>query len=72
MMEAWWPQITDAIRADFSDVPNVGHLTQIVVRLLMAALLGGLLGFERERAGKPAGMRTSPAARRSLPDSAKN
>ncbi|HZU87245.1 MAG TPA: MgtC/SapB family protein [Anaerolineaceae bacterium] len=30
----------------------------IIVRLLEAALLGGLVGFERERAGQPAGLRT--------------
>ncbi len=31
---------------------------EILVRLLEAALLGGLIGFERERAGQPAGLRT--------------
>ncbi|MFC1944655.1 MgtC/SapB family protein, partial [Chloroflexota bacterium] len=30
----------------------------MVIRLLMAAVLGGLLGYERERAVKPAGLRT--------------
>jgi putative Mg2+ transporter-C (MgtC) family protein len=34
------------------------EVTQIVVRLLLAALLGGLLGFQRERVGKAAGLRT--------------
>jgi putative Mg2+ transporter-C (MgtC) family protein len=29
-----------------------------MLRLLVAALLGGLLGFERERQGKAAGVRT--------------
>jgi len=32
--------------------------TSILCRLLLAALLGGLIGFERETGGKPAGMRT--------------
>ncbi|MEE8470147.1 MAG: MgtC/SapB family protein [Dehalococcoidia bacterium] len=30
----------------------------LVLRLLIAALLGGLIGYERERAEKPAGFRT--------------
>ena len=30
----------------------------MITRLLMAALLGGLVGFERERSGKVAGLRT--------------
>jgi putative Mg2+ transporter-C (MgtC) family protein len=30
----------------------------LVLRLLMAALIGGLIGYERERAEKPAGFRT--------------
>jgi putative Mg2+ transporter-C (MgtC) family protein len=30
----------------------------MVVRLLVAAVLGGLIGFQREKAGKPAGLRT--------------
>jgi putative Mg2+ transporter-C (MgtC) family protein len=30
----------------------------VTIRLLLAALAGGLIGFERERAEKPAGLRT--------------
>lgn len=30
----------------------------LTVRILLAVLLGGLLGFERERVDKPAGLRT--------------
>ena len=33
-------------------------LLEIVGRLLLAALLGGLVGWERESQGKPAGLRT--------------
>ena len=33
----------------------------LVVRLIVAALLGGLVGFERERIGKEAGIRTYAA-----------
>ena len=49
----WW-----AVRADFSDLPGVGAVTQLVLRMLLAALLGGVLGYQRERQGKEAGLRT--------------
>lgn len=54
----WWDEITTAIREDFSDVPNVGQLTRLTLRLALAAILGGLLGFERQQRGKEAGVRT--------------
>lgn len=31
----------------------------MVIRLLLAALLGGAMGYEREQADKPAGLRTN-------------
>ena len=31
---------------------------QMFLRLLIAVVLGALVGYERERAGKPAGVRT--------------
>jgi putative Mg2+ transporter-C (MgtC) family protein len=31
---------------------------EIIVRLVLAVLLGGLVGYERERKGRPAGLRT--------------
>jgi putative Mg2+ transporter-C (MgtC) family protein len=36
----------------------VGNNWEILIRLLVAMVLGGLLGFERELAGKVAGLRT--------------
>ena len=57
-MSTLWQEIWETIRADFSDLPGVTQVTQMTVRLLLAALCGGLLGFERERAGKEAGLRT--------------
>jgi putative Mg2+ transporter-C (MgtC) family protein len=57
-MGTWWQQIGDALRADFADLPDAGHVTHIVIRLAVAAVLGGFLGYERERAGKAAGLRT--------------
>jgi putative Mg2+ transporter-C (MgtC) family protein len=53
-----WQEVWRGIEADFSDLPGMMEVTQIVVRLLIAALLGGLLGFQRERVGKAAGLRT--------------
>ena len=51
-------QILDTLRSEFSDVPDAAQITRIVVRLSIAALLGGILGFERESQGKAAGIRT--------------
>jgi len=31
---------------------------EMALRLLMAAALGGIIGFQREKSGKPAGLRT--------------
>jgi putative Mg2+ transporter-C (MgtC) family protein len=57
-METWWQAITEAVRQDFSDIPDLRQATNIVLRLGMAGLLGGVLGYERETAGKAAGLRT--------------
>ena len=43
---------------EFSDLTDVEQTTRVSLRLLLAALLGGLLGFERESHGKAAGIRT--------------
>jgi putative Mg2+ transporter-C (MgtC) family protein len=51
-------EIGTTIRDEFSDVTSVSHGVQLVVRLSVAAALGGLLGYERERRGKAAGIRT--------------
>ena len=50
--------IWQAIQAEFADVTDEREVTQILVRLLMAAVLGAVLGFEREHKGKSAGVRT--------------
>jgi putative Mg2+ transporter-C (MgtC) family protein len=50
-------QVGAAIANEFA-LPDVGEMTVISVRLLTAAVLGGLLGFERERRGRAAGLRT--------------
>ena len=44
--------------SEFSDILDATQITRITLRLLVAAILGGLLGYERERNGKNAGVRT--------------
>ncbi len=39
-------------------LPDVRQLIQVLVRLFAAAILGAIIGIQRERAGKPAGLRT--------------
>lgn len=53
-MTPWWRGIAE----DFSDFPDLSEALRVGVRLLIAVALGGLLGYERERAGKAAGLRT--------------
>lgn len=50
--------VWQVIREEFSDLPDVEQATRITLRLLIAAILGGVLGYERERKGKAAGLRT--------------
>lgn len=51
-------QIWQTIQLEFSDLGDVEGITRITVRMLVAVLLGGLLGYERETAGAAAGLRT--------------
>ena len=53
-----WDTIRNTIAEEFSGLDDVEQLTRLVVRLGLAALLGGLLGLQRERSGKEAGIRT--------------
>ena len=48
----------DVVGANLFDVPEPAQVIRVTVRLTVAALLGGLLGFERERERKAAGLRT--------------
>lgn len=50
-------EIGQALANEFS-LPDVGTTTVLVVRLLTAAVLGGMLGMERERKGRAAGLKT--------------
>lgn len=54
----WMDEVLETIRAEFSDIPDVSQITRIVLRLMLAAILGGILGYQRESEGKAAGVRT--------------
>lgn len=51
-------EIWTTIVGQFSDIPDVATLTTITLRLVLAAILGGVLGYERERKARTAGLRT--------------
>jgi putative Mg2+ transporter-C (MgtC) family protein len=53
-----WEQIWTAIGQEFSDLGSVGDITRVLMRMTLAVLLGGLLGYERESVGASAGLRT--------------
>ena len=57
-MDSVWSQLMTAVAAEFSDITDVSDLVRITVRLSVAAILGALLGIEREAKGKAAGVRT--------------
>ncbi len=50
-MDVFWLELAHGI-------PDGRQLITIIIRLVAAALLGGAVGFERETAGKAAGLRT--------------
>ena len=48
----------DDLAGGVSDIPDVAQLTRVSLRLIVAAALGGVLGYDRERKGNAAGLRT--------------
>jgi putative Mg2+ transporter-C (MgtC) family protein len=50
-VDIFWQEFTFGI-------PNFEQLIRIIIRLCAATLFGAVIGFEREKAGKPAGFRT--------------
>src|ERR687883_11912 len=50
-MDIFWEELT-------SGLPDVRQLVHVLIRLLAATLLGAIVGIQREKAGKPAGLRT--------------
>jgi putative Mg2+ transporter-C (MgtC) family protein len=41
-----------------SGLTDADHIIRVIVRLLAATILGSIIGYERERMGKAAGLRT--------------
>lgn len=50
-MDLFWKELT-------SGLTDIEHLIQVIARMIAAVLLGAAIGYERERAGKAAGLRT--------------
>lgn len=50
-MDLLWQELTTGF-------PDRTRLGIVLIRVIAAILLGGVLGIEREKAGKPAGLRT--------------
>jgi putative Mg2+ transporter-C (MgtC) family protein len=57
-MEAWWTIVWMTVLEEFSDLSDLEDWTRITLRLLVAALLGALIGYDREIKNKSAGLRT--------------
>jgi putative Mg2+ transporter-C (MgtC) family protein len=50
-MDIFWEELT-------AGLPDKQQLAHAIIRLTAAAILGAVIGFEREKAGKAAGLRT--------------
>lgn len=50
-MNIFWEELT-------SGLPDLRQLMHAIIRLTAAAILGAVVGYQRERARKPAGLRT--------------
>ena len=53
-----WDVVLATIASEFSDLSDIEPAMRVTIRLLLAAVLGGVLGYERENQGKAAGLRT--------------
>jgi putative Mg2+ transporter-C (MgtC) family protein len=50
-MDTLWQELTSGLH-------DSRQVARVIIRLLVAALLGAIVGIQRERSGKPAGLRT--------------
>lgn len=50
-MEILWHELT-------AGMADRGHLAIVLIRTITAVILGGIVGVQREKVGKPAGLRT--------------
>ena len=53
-----WETALATAASEFLDISDISTIVQVTIRLLLAILLGGILGYEREQQGKAAGLRT--------------
>jgi len=53
-----WQVIWNTVLSEFSEINDLAQIIRIILRFLLAAILGGLLGYDREIKGKAAGLRT--------------
>lgn len=53
-----WQIIWNTATSEFTDILDISQITRLSVRLFVAAILGCILGYEREQQGKSAGVRT--------------
>jgi len=51
-------EVWNTVHEEFTDIGDGAGIVRIVVRLCVAVVLGGMLGWERESVGAPAGLRT--------------
>jgi putative Mg2+ transporter-C (MgtC) family protein len=50
-MDLLWQELTNGL-------PDFRNFATVLIRLIAATVLGGIVGIQREKAGKPAGFRT--------------
>lgn len=50
-MDIFWEELT-------AGLPDYRQLVHVIIRLVAATILGAIVGYQREKAGKPAGLRT--------------
>lgn len=53
-----WTIVAETLQEEFADLSDPAQLVRVVVRLLVATLLGAIVGYEREMRGSTAGLRT--------------
>ncbi len=55
---SFFPSLLETVQQEFAEFSDWQTLVKIAIRLIAAALAGGLIGLEREKVGKAAGLRT--------------
>ncbi len=57
-MPDWWTTVLSVVTDEFSDLSDVAELTRVCLRLGIALAFGAVVGYDRERRDRPAGLRT--------------